>query len=100
MSDKNFIAKTGFAAGEFVIDSVSGSFNSSVAGIKQIKINLGLTNPDGTGGIIVPSGPGGTQPTSPTTGTIWFNTTTNLLEVWTGTEWVPVALMDIDGGTY
>lgn len=33
-------------------------------------------------------GSGSSRPASPPTGTLWFNTTTNVLEGWNGSSWV------------
>lgn len=36
-------------------------------------------------------GSGTTRPQSPQPGTIWFNTSTGVLEGWNGSEWVTMA---------
>jgi len=48
----------------------------------------GHTKFGGTYGVQIPSGPSSAYPSNPVTGTTRFNTTTNTLESYTGTEWV------------
>ena len=43
-----------------------------------------------TGVISAVTNSGPNPPPAPSTGTLWYNTSTGQLEVWDGTQWVPV----------
>lgn len=53
-----------------------------------IQVNSTITF-DSIGNAIL--GSGSTRPASPATGTLWFNTSTNILEGWNGTAWVSLS---------
>ena len=53
-----------------------------------IQVNNTITF-DSIGNAIL--GSGTSRPVSPATGTLWFNTSTGLLEGWDGTSWVALS---------
>lgn len=45
---------------------------------------------DAETGVVVPSWTTGDRPATPDVGTIGYNTTLNLIELWNGAEWIQV----------
>jgi hypothetical protein len=75
-----------------VITTGTGVINLSNLAVSNTTINStstgNLVNFGGTYGIILPVGNSLQRPSSPVTGTVRFDTTTNSMEVWDGSSWV------------
>lgn len=72
------------------ISNTTISSNLANASITVQPIGNGLFNIDTTTGMILPAGNTIQRPSSPPTGTVRFNTTTSLVEVWQGSQWETV----------
>ncbi len=86
MSNKNFVVKTGLAAGSLVLDSATSSINTTTDGALQSKINLDIIT-GAVGSSIVPAGTELERDTVPSVGYFRFNTTSNAFEGYDGTAW-------------
>ena len=74
--------------------------NVEVGGELTVSSNIevaGFVGTSGTGGLIVPSGTTGEQPTG-VVGMIRYNTTTNKVEYHTGTNWIGIGQFSATGG--
>jgi hypothetical protein len=63
------------------------SYTSDVTGQLNLEAQNGIVKINGTGALVAPSGTTAERPGTPTVGMTRYNTTDNLLEVYTGTEW-------------
>ncbi len=86
MSNKNFVVKTGLAAGSLVLDSATSSINTTDSGALQSKINLDIIT-GATGSAIIPVGTELQRDSIPTVGYLRFNTTSASFEGYDGSAW-------------
>jgi hypothetical protein len=78
--------------GAFESTTSNTTGNATVGGNATVSGNLALTGQiNGTGAVRLASGTTGERPATPPAGSFRFNTTTNTLEVYTGTDWATTA---------
>jgi hypothetical protein len=93
LTSNTFVSATGNVIGGNIVSAnytSTGNITISTASNGNITLDpngSGITVLSGTDGVVIPVGTTGERPGSPSQGTLRFNSTTNQLEIWDGSEW-------------